>query len=76
MTLPMLCVRHEVVRGNGGIGPPILNLITTWTETRKKVARFEGKKNAFSLPEIEPRCLCFLIRSLISKLLEKFTEKG
>lgn len=40
-TLPMLCARQGGVCGSGGIGPQILNFLTTWTETRKKVARFE-----------------------------------
>lgn len=72
----MLCARQGGVCGIEGIGPPILKLLTTWTETRKKVARFEWKKNTFHLPEIEPRFLSFPIRSLVSKLIAKFALKG
>jgi len=72
----MLYARQEGAYGSGGIGPQILNLLTTSTETRKKVARFEWKKNTFHIPEIEPRFLSFPIRNLVSKLLEKFAWKG
>jgi hypothetical protein len=72
----MICARRAGIWESGGIGPLILNLLTTWSGPRRQFARFEEKTNILPLPVIEPRVLYFPVRSLESKILEKLTAPG